>query len=124
MGVAAVIEDGNLARRGGDATSVEILRQLGLAGDPLPAALAGFASPAILDPRGERPAPFGPHSASAEGRAQLRRSRITSASRMKRGASSSAGRKLATRTALRSRSRRATPINMIPPADVMARMVV
>ncbi len=48
------IEDGNLARRGGDATSVEILRQLGLAGDPLPGTLAGFASPAILDPRGER----------------------------------------------------------------------
>jgi len=54
MGVAAVVEDGNLARRGGDATSVEILRQLGLASDPLPGTLAGYASPAILDPRGER----------------------------------------------------------------------
>ena len=54
MGVAAVIEDGNLARRGGDAASVEILRQLGLARDPLPGALAEYASPAILDPRGER----------------------------------------------------------------------
>ena len=54
MGVAAVIEDGNLARRGGDATSVEILRQLGMVSDPLPGALAEYASPAILDPRGER----------------------------------------------------------------------
>jgi L-asparaginase II len=54
MGIAAAIEDGNLARRAGDATSVEVLRQLGLAGDPLPGALAEYASPAILDPRGER----------------------------------------------------------------------
>jgi L-asparaginase II len=54
MGVAATIEDGNLGRRGGDATSVEILRQLGLASDPLPGSLAEYASPAILDPRGER----------------------------------------------------------------------
>jgi L-asparaginase II len=54
MGIAATIEDGNLARRAGDATSVEILRQLGLAGDPLPGTLAEYASPAILDPRGER----------------------------------------------------------------------
>jgi L-asparaginase II len=54
MGIAAVIEDGNLARRAGDATGVEILRQLGLASDPLPGSLAEYASPAILDPRGER----------------------------------------------------------------------
>ena len=54
MGIAAVIEDGNLARRAGDATSVAVLRQLGLASDPLPGSLAEFASPAILDPRGER----------------------------------------------------------------------
>jgi L-asparaginase II len=54
MGIAAVIEDGNLARRAGDAASVEILRQVGLASDPLPGTLAGYASPAILDPRGER----------------------------------------------------------------------
>ena len=54
MGVAATIEDGNIARRGGDATSVEILRQLGLASDPLPGSLAEYASPSILDPRGER----------------------------------------------------------------------
>ncbi|MDQ3690184.1 MAG: asparaginase [Chloroflexota bacterium] len=53
MGIAAVIEDGNAARRGGDAVSVEILRQLGLATDPLPGSLAEYASPAILDTRGE-----------------------------------------------------------------------
>jgi L-asparaginase II len=54
MGIAAAIEDGNSARRAGDATSVEILRQVGLARDPLPGSLAEYASPAILDPRGER----------------------------------------------------------------------
>jgi hypothetical protein len=54
MGIAAAIEDGNIARRAGDATSVEILRQLGLVSDPLPGTLAEYASPAILDPRGER----------------------------------------------------------------------
>ena len=54
MGVAAAIEDGNAARRGGDAVSVAILRQLGLAADPLPGALAEYGSPAIVDPRGEQ----------------------------------------------------------------------
>ena len=54
MGIAAVIEDGNFARRGGDAVIVAILRQLGLAADPLPGSLAEYASPAIVDPRGER----------------------------------------------------------------------
>jgi len=54
MGIAASVEDGNWARRAGDATSVEVLRQLGLADDPLPGSLAEYASPAILDPRGER----------------------------------------------------------------------
>jgi L-asparaginase II len=54
MGIAAAIEDGGLARRAGDATSVEIVRQLGLARDPLLGPLAEYASPAILDPRGER----------------------------------------------------------------------
>ena len=54
MGIAAAIEDGNYARRAGDATSVAVLRQLGLADDPLPGSLAEYASPAILDPRGER----------------------------------------------------------------------
>ena len=54
MGVAATIEDGNLARRAGDVVSVEVLRQIGLVSDPLPEGLVEFASPAILDPRGER----------------------------------------------------------------------
>jgi L-asparaginase II len=54
MGIAAAIEDGNAARRGGDAVSVEVLRQLGLVRDPLPGTLADFASPSITDPRGER----------------------------------------------------------------------
>jgi len=54
MGIAAAVEDGNAARRGGDATSVAILRQLGMARDPLPGSLAEYASPSILDPRGER----------------------------------------------------------------------
>ena len=54
MGIAAAIEDGNFARRAGDATSVAILRQVGLARDPLPGSLAEFAAPAIVDPRGER----------------------------------------------------------------------
>jgi L-asparaginase II len=53
MGVAVKIEDGNLARRAGDAVSIAILHRLGLATDPLPAALADYASPPIVDPRGE-----------------------------------------------------------------------
>lgn len=53
MGIAAKIEDGNLARRAGDGVSVESLRQLGLVIDPLPRALHSFADPPILDPRGE-----------------------------------------------------------------------
>jgi len=54
MGIAVTIEDGNYARRAGDAASVAVLRQLGLAADPLPGSLAEYASPAIVDPRGER----------------------------------------------------------------------
>jgi L-asparaginase II len=53
MGIAATIEDGNAARRGGDVTSVEILRQLGLVHDPLPAPLQELAAPPIADPRGD-----------------------------------------------------------------------
>lgn len=53
MGVAAKIEDGNWARRAGDVVEVEILRQLGLATDPLPGAIVELAMPPILDPRGE-----------------------------------------------------------------------
>jgi L-asparaginase II len=52
MGTAAKIEDGSLARRAGDATTVAILEQLGLASRPLPAALEELSSPPILDPRG------------------------------------------------------------------------
>lgn len=53
VGVAAKIEDGNAARRAGDVVEVEVLRQLGLARDPLPPGLAGLAAPRIVDPRGE-----------------------------------------------------------------------
>jgi L-asparaginase II len=53
MGIAAKVEDGNLARRAGDVATVAILRQLGLAGDPLPDSLADLASPPVVDPRGE-----------------------------------------------------------------------
>ena len=52
MGVAAKIEDGNLARRAGDATSIAILRQLGLVTDPLAGPLVDYAAPPIVDPRG------------------------------------------------------------------------
>jgi len=54
MGIAAAIEDGNTARRAGDVVSVAVLRQLGLLDAPIPAPLEPFASPPILDPRGER----------------------------------------------------------------------
>jgi L-asparaginase II len=53
MGIAIKIEDGNLARRAGDVASVEVLRQLGLMGDPVADALAEYAHPPIVDPRGE-----------------------------------------------------------------------
>ena len=53
LGVAAKVEDGNLARRGGDVTSVEVLRQLGLVTDPVAEALDAFVHPPIVDPRGE-----------------------------------------------------------------------
>jgi L-asparaginase II len=52
LGIAATIEDGNLSRRAGDVVSVNALRQLGLVGE-IPDRLRDFASPAILDPRGE-----------------------------------------------------------------------
>ena len=54
MGIAAKIEDGNLARRAGDVASVAVLRQLGLVTDPLAGQLVEFASPPITDPRGDR----------------------------------------------------------------------
>jgi len=52
MGIAAKVEDGNLAQRAGNATSIAILRQLGLVSDPLAGPLVDFASPPIVDPRG------------------------------------------------------------------------
>lgn len=53
MGIAAKIEDGNLAARAGEVASVAVLRQLGLIGDRIPDALSSYASPSIVDPRGE-----------------------------------------------------------------------
>jgi L-asparaginase II len=54
MGIAAKVEDGNLARRAGDVVAIETLRQLGLVSDPLPGGLVAYASPPIVDPRGDR----------------------------------------------------------------------
>jgi L-asparaginase II len=53
MGIAAKVEDGNLAQRAGHVTAVSVLRHVGLATDPLPQALVDYASPPILDPRGD-----------------------------------------------------------------------
>jgi L-asparaginase II len=52
LGIAAKVEDGNLARRAGDVTSIAVLRQLGLVTDPLAGPLVEYASPPIVDPRG------------------------------------------------------------------------
>ncbi|HEX7172089.1 MAG TPA: asparaginase [Candidatus Limnocylindria bacterium] len=54
MGIAVKIEDGNFARRAGDVTSIAVLRQLGLVGDPMPGPLVEYATPPIVDPRGDR----------------------------------------------------------------------
>jgi L-asparaginase II len=54
MGVAAKVEDGSLGPRAGDAISVAILRQLGMASDPLAGQLVDYAAQPILDPRGDR----------------------------------------------------------------------
>ena len=53
MGIAAKVEDGDLARRAGDVTSIAVLRQLGLVSDPMPTLLVEHASPPIVDPRGD-----------------------------------------------------------------------
>jgi L-asparaginase II len=53
MGIAAKVEDGNLGRRAGEVVSVAALQQVGLIGESVPGALSGFASPPIVDPRGE-----------------------------------------------------------------------
>lgn len=53
MGIAAKVEDGNLARRAGNAVSVALLLKLGLAEEPLPDSLEDYARPVIVDPRGD-----------------------------------------------------------------------
>ena len=53
MGIAGKVEDGNQARRAGDAASIAVLRQLGLATDPLADSLLDYEDPAIVDPRGD-----------------------------------------------------------------------
>jgi L-asparaginase II len=52
VGIAIKIEDGSAARAGGVA-AIETLRQLGLLSDDAPASLAVYASPPVVDPRGE-----------------------------------------------------------------------
>jgi len=52
LGIAAKIEDGNLARRAGDVTSIAVLRQLGLVADPIAGPLVEYAAPPVVDPRG------------------------------------------------------------------------
>ena len=53
MGVAAKVDDGDLGRRAGDVVGVSLLRHVGLASEPLPAALAEIAEPLLTDPRGD-----------------------------------------------------------------------
>ena len=52
-GVAIKIEDGDRARRARNVVTVEALRQLGVLDGAAIDRLAEFASPPILDPRGE-----------------------------------------------------------------------
>jgi L-asparaginase II len=52
-GVALKIEDGDRSRRARHVATSEALRQLGVLDDEALARLAEYASPAILDPRGE-----------------------------------------------------------------------
>jgi L-asparaginase II len=53
-GLALKIDDGDRARRGRDAGTVEALRQLGVLDAEAVAGLRDFASPPIRDPRGNR----------------------------------------------------------------------
>jgi L-asparaginase II len=53
LGIAVKVEDGNLGRRAGDVVSIAVLRQLGLIAGPVPEPLAEYATPPIVDPRGE-----------------------------------------------------------------------
>ena len=54
LGMAVKVEDGDGARRARGVTTIESLRQLGALDDAALTRLADFASPPILDPRGER----------------------------------------------------------------------
>ena len=47
------MDDGDLGRRAGDVVGVSLLRQVGLASEPLPAALAEIAEQPLTDPRGD-----------------------------------------------------------------------
>jgi L-asparaginase II len=53
MGMAAKSDDGDLGRRAGDVVGVALLKQVGMASEPLPAALAEIAEPPLTDPRGD-----------------------------------------------------------------------
>ncbi|HYM53177.1 MAG TPA: asparaginase [Candidatus Dormibacteraeota bacterium] len=54
IGLAVKIEDGDGARRARGVSTIEAMRQLGALDDAALARLGEFASPPILDPRGER----------------------------------------------------------------------
>ena len=54
MGIAAKVEDGNLARRAGDVVSIAACDSWASSAIRCPMPLAEFASPPILDPRGDR----------------------------------------------------------------------
>jgi L-asparaginase II len=54
IGLAVKVDDGDGARRARGVTTIEALRQLGALDDAALARLGEFASPPILDPRGER----------------------------------------------------------------------
>lgn len=54
IGVAVKIDDGDGARRARGVTTIEALRQLGALDATAVSRLAEFASPPVLDPRGER----------------------------------------------------------------------
>ena len=53
LGLAAKVEDGDGARRAGGVATIAALAQLGLLDDEAVERLAEFASPPIVDPRGE-----------------------------------------------------------------------
>ena len=54
LGMAVKIEDGDGARRARGVSTIEALRQLGSLDEPALARVAEFASPPVLDPRGDR----------------------------------------------------------------------